>query len=490
MNKQTPFLDGFPSKLFGRAKAHGQALLRKARKNLIDRSPGQLSSLFSGVISLESVASHAANRRDREFPDPVTFWAFLAQALSEDRSCARAVAEVQSWRQAHGHPLPSADTSSYCKARLRLPMELVDAVHGDLNASLERSMPSDLLWHGHVVKAIDGSSVQLPDTPDNQRAFPQPSNQKPGCGFPVMKFGGLINLCHGGWEQFVVSEMTVHDHKLLDALMPHLRKDEILVADRAFCSYEMFARISAREGWMVARLHQMRKVDWRKGRKAGPDQRIVTWKKPSQPAGSCLSAEQWAALPATMLVRIIRVRGNGRDGTAKTMYLATSLLDTVRYPGGDIAALYCQRWEIELRLRDLKTTMGMEILRTKTPAMARKELAMFVVAYNALRLLMLKASVRTATNLWRISFKGSLQVVGTWSARFDGLHHRPAAGRAMFGLLLERIAERDVPERPDRHEPRVVKRRPKPFPRMTKPRREYHEARERNLGLSEIALPS
>lgn len=444
---------------------------------MIDRCPGELSSLFSDVIAPEVVASLAANQRNREFPDSITFWAFLGQVLSEDGSCARAVAEVQNWRLAHGMPLPSADTSSYCKARQRLPVEMLDEVQARLCTSLDRAMPTDLLWNGHVVKAIDGSSVQLPDTPENQRDFPQPSGQKPGCGFPVMQFAALINLGHGGWSQSVVSELTVHDHKLLDTMLPSIGKDEVLVGDRAFGSYEMFARLSQQGSWMVARLHQARQAAWRAGKKAGPDQKIVTWSKPKRSAGSCLTPDQWRALPGEIKVRLIKVKGTGRDGEPRMMYLATTLLDTVRYPAADVAELYCQRWQIELRLRDLKTTMGMEMLRAKTPQMVRKELAMFVIAYNALRLLMLKASVRTGANLRRISFKGTIQVIATWSGSFCGLHHKPMVRAELFGQLLDQIAERTVLERPGRQEPREVKRRPKPYKLMTTPRREFHESR-------------
>lgn len=480
MTNKAPFLNGFPTFLFGRAKASGQALLRKARKVVIERCPGQLSSLFAEVIAPVLVVSLAKNRRIRHFPDEVTFWAFLSQTLSEDRSCARAVAEVQNWRLDHGQKLPSADTSSYCKARQRLPVTMLEGVHEHLRNSLSQQTPTELLWHGHVVKAIDGSSIQLPDTPENQLAFPQPSNQKPGCGFPVMQFGALINLCNGAWEQFVVSEMSVHDHKLLDAMLPFIGRDEVLLGDRAFCSYEMLARTAALGAWMLVRLHQMRHTDWRKGTKAGPNQRIVTWCKPRQPKGSCLTREQWAQLPEQLQVRLIRVRAKDRDGRLKTMFLATNLLDTVRYPEEDIAALYFQRWQIELRLRDLKTTMGMEVLRSKTPEMARKELAMFVIAYNALRLLMLKASLECGATLWRISFKGTIQVLATWNARFSRLHHKPRSHSELFSELLTQIAKRKVPHRLGRQEPRARKRRPKPFPSLTQPRQLFHDKLQRN----------
>lgn len=480
MNK-TPFLDGFPTSLFGRAKARGQALLRQARCQAIERCPGQLSGLFADVITPELVEGLAANQREREFPDPVTFWAFLGQVLSEDGSCGQAVAEVQHWRQQSGQRPPSADTSSYCKARRRLPQELLDGVHRHLVATLDRQMPSQWLWHGRVAKAVDGSSVQLPDTPENQRAYPQPPTQREGCGFPVMQFGAILNLCTGAWEHLVLSSMDFGDHTLLDAAFDHLTPGDVLVADRAFGSYEMMARLGQQDIAMVARHHHGRKLDWRRGKKVGPDQRIVVWEKPrQQPSGSRLGAEQWESLPEQIDVRLIRVRGRGREGEARTLYLATTLVDTELYPAGDIADLYCQRWEIELRLRDLKTTMGMELLRTKTPEMARKEMAMFIIAYNALRVLMLQASVREGVSLWRISFKGTMQVVAAWDRGFEGLRHQPVSRRKLYGQLLEQIAKREVPHRPGRQEPRAKKRRPKPFPLLMEPRRAYKERLRKN----------
>lgn len=476
MKNKTPFLDGFPTSLFGRGKASGQALLRQAHRQAVDRCPGQLSALFADVIAPELVASLADNQRDREYPDPVTFWAFLGQVLSEDGACRRAVAEVQQWRQQQGQNPPSADTSSYCKARQRLPQAMLDGVHEHLRSTLACQTPQDWLWHGRVVKAIDGSSVQLPDTPENQRAFPQPPTQRKGCGFPVMQFGALMNLCNGAWEHLVLSSMDFGDHTLLDAAMEHIHSGDVLLADRAFCSYEMMARIGLRDAALVARLHQARKLDWRRGKKVGPDQRIVTWTKPRQQSElSRLSAEEWAGLPETITVRLIRVWGTGRDGKAKTLYLATTLLDTVLYPAEDIAALYCQRWEIELRLRDLKTTLGMELLRTKTPEMARKELAMFVIGYNALRLLMVQASQREGVDMWRLSFKGTLQVVAAWDRSFAAVSHRPEARRKLYRDLLAQIAQRANLHRPGRQEPRARKRRPKPYPLLMEPRGVFKE---------------
>lgn len=255
----------------------------------------------------------------------------------------------------------------------------------------------------------------------------------------------------------------------------------MLVVDRAFGSYEMMSRLGQRGIAMVARLHQARKLDWRRGKKVGPDQRIVVWERPRQQSeGSRLGAGEWEKLPGQILVRLIRVRGRGCKGEARPLYLATTLVDTEGYPAGDIADIYCQRWEIELRLRDLKTTMGMELLRTKTPEMARKERAMYNIAYNAPRVLMQQASLREGVSLWRISFKGTMHVVAVWDRGFEGLEHRPVSRRNLLVQLLGRIAQREVPCRPGRQEPRAKKRRPKPFPYLMEPRQAHKDRLSKN----------
>lgn len=290
-----------------------------------------------------------------------------------------------------------------------------------------------------------------------------------------MKIAGLISLCHGGWEEFVHSDLNHHDARLLDQVFEHIGEDEVLVADRAFGSYEAFARSLSQKSWMVSRLHHMRKADFRRGTRLGKDDRLVTWKKPSQPKRSGISREEWDALPEEMQIRLLRFKTRGRDGKIKTIILSTNLTEPPRYPKESIASLYHDRWEIELRLRDLKTAMGMEMLRTKTPEMARKELAMYVIAYNVLRLLMLRAGEKHQQSPWAISFKATLQVVMTWREQFRQLHHKPGKRAELLNLLLLQIAERKVRKRPGRHEPRAVKRRPKGYPLLTEKRSEYTE---------------
>ena len=238
----------------------------------------------------------------------------------------------------------------------------------------------------------------------------------------------------------------------------------------------MVARLKVKGGEFIGRNHQARKMDFRKGRKAGPNERIQTWRKPRrQPALSRLSVEEWEALPDELEMRIIRTKGPDREGKQRTRYVVTTLLDVVKYPWDEVASLYVHRWEIELRFRDIKTTMGMEMLRTKSPEMVRKEVLMHMIAYNAIRLLMLKAGKAYGVSHRRISFKGVIQVLEGCRGGFAKVSGKPRLEATEKENLLLRIAERVVIERPGRNEPRKKKRRPKSYGWLQKPRHAYFE---------------
>ncbi len=198
MLTKSPFLTGFPTRLFGSAKRSAQQQIAKQRQKLHEKFVGDICAQFSEEIPPDLVRKHASTARNRVFSHEVTFWSFLAQVFSEDGSCAMAVAQVQQWFRRRKLPIPSADSSSYAQARKRLPEAMIENIHHDIFAQLERHTPSDHLWRGHRVKAIDATSAQMPDTAPNQEKYPQPTSQAPGCGFPVVKLVGLINLIHGG----------------------------------------------------------------------------------------------------------------------------------------------------------------------------------------------------------------------------------------------------------------------------------------------------
>jgi len=477
MTKQ-PNLTDFPTTIFATAKRRLQAAIRRSRELLAGRSLSGYSLLFQRILPAETLARFDATQRQRCFGNIPVFWAWLAQILEANASCSKALGLIQSWYHAQRLPAPTGDTSGYCRARGRLGEKFLRQVSAEVAQSLRRAIRPEDLWHGMVLKAIDGSSVQLMDTPDNQRVYPQPTSQKKGCGFPVMGIVGVVNLSRGGWEGFETCGWRTHDARVAPRLLKHIEAGDLLLADRAFCSYEFIARIGQKGAHMLMRLHQARhrKLDWRRGKKLSPIDRLVTWKKPvCQPETSDLSSEEWEALPEEMTLRYIKLSFEDRYGRKQSLVVVTDLLDPVKFDAVELSCLYARRWEIELKLRDVKTTLKMECFAVKSPEMAHKTLWMMLIAYNLMRCLMQKAATAAARPVWHMSLKGTLDLVTSSHESF-----RPLAGKHRLldrrrDELLDICATKILDIRPFRHEPRAVKRRPKPFQLLTKPRHVFQE---------------
>lgn len=476
MKNTTPFLTGFPTLFHGRSKRSAQELLSERRRGLVEAGI-DIQQQLRGEICPELLESHSRNERDRAYPDALVFWSFLLQVSSDDSSCANAVANVQRWAADQGLPVPSANTASYCEARARLPLEMLQAVHRSLCDQLDANLPESFRWRGMRPLAEDGTSAQMPDTEANREFWRYASGQGEGCGFPVVKLGGLVDLSHGGLRDFACSDLDTSELQSHEKLQErHLGRGDLLVADRLYSGYEFIAGLLGAGIHFVGRTHQARKIDFRKGRRIGPDERVAVWSKPRQaPKGSRLDAAGWAALPDSMEVRIIRCRGTDRQGKPKVRYVVTTLLDAAAYPAEEVASLYVHRWEIEVRFRDIKTTLGMEMLRTKSPGMVVREILMHMIFYNLVRLLMLKAGVTHGVNHRRLSFRGVQQVLHSCRKGFGALGARPVLRKAEVREMWRRIAERFVAERPGRNEPRRVKRRPKWTRWLQKPRHQYFE---------------
>jgi hypothetical protein len=476
VTQKSPFLTGFSTKLCGRLARKNQDLLAERRHAVCEENMLDIAQQLRDEIDPQLLEKHSATERVRDYPHPLVFWSFLGQVAGEDSSCARAVSRVQSWAHQQGLQIPSSGTGSFCEARKALPLEMLQEVHHSLCDQLDANLPQKNLWRGHPVKAEDGTTAQMPDTEDNRATYPYPSGSKPGCGFPIIRLGGLIDLGHGGLQDFSFSEFQTSELRGHDVLEGYLQPGDILAADRYFSSYEIIARLQMNDIHFVGRTHQARKIDFRKGRKLGLDERLQTYRKPrAQPSRSRLSKEEWAALPETMDLRIIRSKGPDREGKQRVRYVVTTLLDPVKYPAEEVSSLYHHRWEIEVRFRDIKTTLGMEMLRTKSPEMIRKEVLMHMIVYNLLRLLMLKAGQIHGVNHRRLSFKGALQVLEESRSGFSDVVGRPRLRAREAENFWERIAERYVEERPGRNEPRRVKRRPKCTRWLQKPRHSYFE---------------
>ncbi len=476
MKQKTPFLTGFPTQLYGRAARKNQDILAGKRHALREGIMLDIAQQLRDEIDPEILEKHSVSKRVRDYPHPLMFWAFFAQVANEDSSCARAVTRVQAWAQGLGMKAPSSGTASFCEARKQLPLAMLQKVHSSLCLQLDSNLPQASLWRGLRVKAEDGTSAQMPDTESNREAYPYAAGVKPGCGFPIIRLGGLIDLGHGGLQDFAFSKFQTSELRGHDALETYLEEGDLFVGDRLYSSYEVIARLRMKKVHFTGRSHQARKVDFRKGSKLGPDDRLQTYLKPvKQPKGSRLSKEEWIALPDKMELRIIRSKGPNREGKQRVRYVVTTLLDPVKYPAEEVSSLYHHRWEIEVRFRDIKTTLGMDMLRTKSPDMIQKEILMHMIVYNLLRLLMLKSGQLHGVNHRRLSFKGALQVMEENRSNFGKVVNHPQLRAKEMTHFWAQIAERYVTERPGRNEPRRVKRRPKCTHWLQKPRHSYFE---------------
>jgi hypothetical protein len=403
---------------------------------------------------------------------------FLRQVLTRECSCRHAVAmtlaeagAIPRERRRSGGTRRSADPSAYSQARQRLPRTLIEKLSRRVADRLhEHARP----WRGHRVWVVDGTGVSMPDTPELQDAFPQPASQKTGCGFPVAHLVGLFCWSTGALVHVAVGSRHIGEISLFRRLYRSLQPHDLVVGDRLYGNYYELAALSTRGVHAVCRVNRARNVDFRRGRRLGRGDRLVTWQRPKQPARG-VTKEQWRQLPETVTLRIVRVNVYcKRAWRRRRIDLVTMLLEPEAYPATPLRELYRERWLAELDLRSLKVTLGMDVLRCKSVDMVRKELAMHQIAYNLIRWLMWTAAQRHAADPQRLSFAGTQQrllavlPVRPWL-------RSPRQQATLAVRLLRDIAADVVPNRPDRHEPRAIKRRRKSFPWLVHPR---HVARK------------
>jgi hypothetical protein len=292
-----------------------------------------------------------------------------------------------------------------------------------------------------------------------------------------MQFCGLYSLASGAILNTVQSPWSAQEVPLLRSLWPELQAGDILMGDRAFGAFTILALLPQRGVDVLSRLHQGRRFRPRQGRRIGPGQWLVSWHKPPQ-RPDYLPEEEWAAVPESITVRIIHVRIQQKGFRTQQLWISTTLLDPIAYPAEQIAALYRRRWDMELCFRDLKTTMGMEELRCRTPVMVHKELLAFLIAHNFMRCLIAQAARAHQVCRTRISFKGAVDAARSFYQAMR-LARSQRHARHLYGRLLEILARDLIPLRPGRFEPRAVKRRPKPYQRLMKARHLFREVPHR-----------
>jgi hypothetical protein len=395
--------------------------------------------------------------------------------MSADDSCRQAVARVNADRIQRGLVPASALTGSFCKARTRLPEELLHELLKNSATQLEPDLPPKWLWKGRTVNIVDGSTLLMADTPDNQAQYPQHGNQEPGVGFPIARVVVVISLATGGILDIAMGQYKgkkTGEHALLRRLLHLFKSGDIALGDSYYDSFFLVATLRAMGVDTVFQLHGARQSDFRRGERLGKDDHIVVWKKPQRP--EWMSEEQYALIPNEMKMREARIAIDIAGFRARTITLTTSFLDPTQTSRTELGDLYKQRWCGELDLRSIKQTMQMDFLKGKTPEMVRKEIYAHLLAYNLIRKIMVAAARKCGRSPRQLSFKGCLQTLNAYRPLWKNTT-LASERKALYEKLLEAVSQHIVGNRPNRTEPRVRKRRPKPFPLMKKARHLYRK---------------
>lgn len=427
---------------------------------------------------LLALPSAKENSRERIFSLPRTFFCWIWQMLNLNTSCREVVRQVQALFAAQGGAAVDEDSSAYCQARRRLPKEVLEKALQATARKASQRAPVLSLLQGRTLKAVDGTGLRAADTLANQKRYPQSSNQKPGCGFPVLRVVVLFCMSSGAVVAHCTGNLLQVELPLFYALFDSLKKGDIVVGDRGFSSFVLLALLSTLGVDGIARVAiRNRQVDFRRGRRLGQNDCLVQWNKPVA-ASSWLADKLWQSLGKTLSVRLVRTRVSIKGFRVREITLVTTLLDPRLYPKTEILAAYLRRWRLEMCLKDLKSTLGLRDLKCLTPNMVEKELLVGLLMHNLLRCIMAEAAHTHGVDLERISFKGSLDALRQFSAAVAQSHSKRKR-RTLWQRLLQSLARDLVPQRPGRREPRAIKRRAK-YPLLNQHRHHYLDRWSRN----------
>ena len=435
---------------------------------------------FAAVLSQEDVdeamAAEGVSFGELDgsvFTPALTVWGWLSQVLHTglQRSCTAAVSRIAVLLVSLGCEACSGDSGAYCRARAKLPEVVIRRLAVQVAQKLEEQVPADWLWHGRHVMLGDGTTLTMPATDANQAAYPQSTSQKPGLGFPIVRMVVLLSLATGLlWDMALgpYAGKETGENALLRTIWDTLRPGDIFLADRLYCSYCLLAMARQRNVDCVVRQHQRRKTDFRRGQCLARGDHVVVWRRPARP--EWMDEATYDTIPPVMFVREILVEVREPGFRVEKLVVVTTLLDGNCYPAQEIAQLYHYRWNAELDLRALKGSLAMDDLRCLSPEMVRKEIWMAWLAYNLTRKTIVQAALRYGKLPRQISFSGAVQAIAaSWTCLATASSSQLAE---MAAAQFEIIAGRQVGDRPNRVEPRAVKRRAKPHKLLTKPREE------------------
>src|SRR5262245_53993991 len=469
-------------------RSHGHGRLRQQVELLRLQFLQQRSLPFADVLSAgcleEAIREIKVSWNDRLFTPLVTLWVFLGQVLAADQSCRAAVARLIAHRVSQGHRPCSSETGAYCQARKRLPERFFAAVARLVGRNLDAQVDPRWLWKGRRVCLFDGSTVSMPDTPANRRDYPLTYNQVPGTNFAIARIGAVISLSCGAILDLGVCRYAGKGQgevSLLRQLWDVLRPGDVLLGDRLMSGWVGMHLLKQRGVDTVSRLSAHRRADFRKGIRLGKDDHLVVWRKPTSIRS--VDRRTYNALPDSIAVREVRSRVEQPGFRTRSVVVVTTILDPEQASKEELATLYRARWNNELDLRSIKITLQMDLLRCKTPGLVRKEIWTHVLAYNLIRTMMAQAATIEGVEPRSISFKATLQILEAFRPLIAYRAHCGADDQEeLYEQLLGAIAVHRVADRPDRFEPRMAKRRPKRYDRLTRPRHEIKRQMLKRFG--------
>jgi len=470
-------LPGFYRRPLGRKPRSPQQVFAEKIALLRQKSFKQIGELFTSFIPRDPLKPEPSGKmsRQRLFTKENTFWAFFSQVLDADGGCKEVIRKFQSYASLKGIEVPSSSTASYCTARKKLEEQTLTDILAHTTRQIKEQENLGILNNRRVI-VVDGTGVSMPDTPENQATWPQSKAQKPGCGFPTARICACFSLTSGALLSYALGNKKSNELPLFRQQWNTFQPGDIFLADKGFCSYFDIAMLQKQGVDSLVSVARRKPVKAAQSlKKFGANDLLITWKRPCYNAKLSYSKETWKELPEELVFRQIKILVNHPGFRKKSFYIVTTLLDPVAYPAEEIAELYFRRWDVELFFRDIKITMGMDILRCLTPEMIRKELLMHFIAYNCVRQLMCESALQAEIPVRLVSFKGCMQAIRTWEPHLYHTIENIAHRTKLMNALYEAITNTPIVQRPGRSEPRCVKRRPKNYQLMTKPRAEMKE---------------
>lgn len=435
--------------------------IKKCKKQLLDDSECiSLSKIFA-CEKFQGLIQECRVYRNRIFTPLVTLLIFIKQVLSTDKSCRKAISDFIAQESSHKNQvIPSLNTGPYCKARQRIPEETIKELVKVSNEVATKNTPTGWRIYGREVKLIDGTTIKMADTHENQAVFPQHSGQSEGVGFPIARLMVILSLSAGTVVDYAVGAYKgkgTGEHSLLRCIFDSINEGDILLGDRYFPSFFLLADLKMKGIDGIFKGQSQRQYDFRQGKRLAKNDHLVNWKRPRKP--EWMDQETYNRYPTEITVREFKVNGN--------VYVAT-FMDSKKYHKKELARIYLLRWQIEISLDSIKTVLGMDMLSCKTPEMVRKEIGIHFLAYNFIRILIAQACQKYECIPREVSFKGALQLLNSFSPYF--VIASESESKIFFSTMLELIVKNKVGNRPNRIEPRALKQRKKAFMMLTRSR--------------------